>query len=403
MRNRTLLAGLSLTIACTGACGGGGGGTASNNLPVATGGISSTPSSGGVTNSGGNGNTSVALGGTGNANTGGAGAGGEVNTGGVSPAGGNSGTGGAATGGAAPAGGKSSTGSNALTGGKSSTGGSANTGGAATGGKSSTGSNALTGGNTPTGGAAPAGGKSSTGSGALAGGNANTGGAATGGTKATGGAATGGAATGGASATGGAKCTTENITVTENIVDTNCGYTYERWLKDDVGTAPLVVKSGGFSLTWSGIQNVVARVGLRPGSGNQVITYNANYQPNGNSYLCLYGWTTDPLVEFYVVDGWGSWRPPGGTAIGTVNSDSGTYDIYQMQQTNQPSILGHNADFPQFWSVRQQKKTSGTITLANHVSAWANKGMNMGSFFEVSMAVEGYQSSGTADVTFSMK
>ena len=390
MRNRTLLAGLTLTIACTGACGGGGGGIANNNLPVATGGISSTPGSGGVTNSGGNGNTSVALGGSGNANTGGAGAGGEVNTGGATPAGGKSSAGGSApTGGAAPAGGKSSTGGSALTGGKSSTGGSAPIGGAAP-----------TGGNTPTGGAAPAGGKSSTGGNGNTGGAA-TGGAATGGTKATGGAATGGAATGGASATGGAKCTTDNITVTENVVDTNCGYTYENWFVD--GSVTLVVKSGGFSLTWNGVTDVVGRVGLRPGSGNQVITYNANYQPNGNSYLCLYGWTTDPLVEYYVVDGWGSWRPPGGTAIGTVTSDGGTYDIYQMQQTNQPSILGHNADFPQFWSVRQQKKTSGTITLANHVSAWANKGMNMGSSYEVSMAVEGYKSSGTADVTFSMK
>ena len=135
---------------------------------------------------------------------------------------------------------------------------------------------------------------------------------------------------------------------------------------------------------------------------NQVVNYGVNYQPNGNSYLCVYGWTQDPLVEYYIVDSWGSWRPPGGDLMGAVDSDGGTYDIYRTQRVDQPSIEG-TATWYQYWSVRTEKRESGTITVANHFSAWEGVGLNLGSLYEVSLCVEGYQSSGTADVCVSME
>jgi len=205
---------------------------------------------------------------------------------------------------------------------------------------------------------------------------------------------------GGGTGGSGSTCTESNRQTCSNQTGTHCGYTYEYW--KDQGSGCLTNTADGFDVDWSNINNLLGRKGVRPGTWNNVVTYSANYQPNGNSYLCVYGWTRNPLVEYYIVDSWGSWRPPGGQPMGTVTSDGGTYDIYRTERVNQPSIDGTRT-FYQYWSVRREKKTSGTITVGNHFGAWENLGMDMGSLYEVSMTVEGYQSSGTASVQMSIR
>ena len=193
-------------------------------------------------------------------------------------------------------------------------------------------------------------------------------------------------------------------TLTSNATGTIDGYNYELW--KDSGTTSMTLNGGGkFSCSWSNINNALFRIGKKFDStqthqqlGNIKVDYGCNYSPNGNSYLCVYGWTRSPLVEYYIVDSWGSWRPPGATSKGTITIDGGTYDVYETTRTNQPSIDG-NATFQQYWSVRTSKRTSGTISVTQHFNAWANKGMTLGKMYEVALTVEGYQSSGSADVT----
>jgi len=191
-------------------------------------------------------------------------------------------------------------------------------------------------------------------------------------------------------------------TICSNQTGANNGFFYTFW--KDTGSACMTMGSGGnYDVNWNlGGGNMVVGKGWSTGSSSRRVGYNAGiWQPNGNAYLALYGWTRNPLIEYYVVDSWGTFRPPGGTSIGTVNTDGGTYQIFRTQRVNAPSIDGTRTFF-QYWSVRTSKRPTGsnqTITFANHVNAWRNLGLNLGSHVYQVMATEGFQSSGRSNLT----
>ena len=180
-------------------------------------------------------------------------------------------------------------------------------------------------------------------------------------------------------------------------------YTYSLW-KDYGDTVMTINGNGLFECEWKNINNALFREGIKfdctknyKEIGNITVEYGVDCQPDGNSYMCIYGWSRNPLIEYYIVDSWGSWRPPGATSKGQIEIDGGTYDVYETIRENQPSIDGYTT-FKQYWSVRTSKRTEGTISVTEHFKAWEKMGMQLGNLYEACLCIEGYQSSGKARV-----
>ena len=191
--------------------------------------------------------------------------------------------------------------------------------------------------------------------------------------------------------------------VCSNQTGTTNGYYYQMW-SNGQGSACITVGSGGnqYSTNWSGIGDFVAGVGWQPGS-NQTVSFSGSMSASGGTALAsLYGWSTNPLVEYYVIEDDQGGSPSLGTFMGTTTSDGATYNLYEHQQVNQPCITGNSCTFEQYLAIRQGNTTSGTITTQNFFNAWASHGMNLGSLNYQVFATEAWGGgSGSSNFTVS--
>jgi hypothetical protein len=259
--------------------------------------------------------------------------------------------------------------------------------------------------------------------GAGAGGASGSGGTA-GSTSATGGTA--GTASGGKGGTGGSSGGTGGGTGACNLGTTHTGgtqhcsnstgslsggYSYQLW-SNGTGSGCMTPYGGGdaaFKANWSNSSDFLARVGLgwnetqtfdQLGTISSDFAYTKTGTGGGFSFIGIYGWSNNPLIEFYIVEDWfGSSAPTGGgTKKGSFSVDGGTYNIYQHQQNNQPSIHG-TATFQQFFSVRQTPRQCGHISITEHFKQWASLGMTLGKMEEARILVEVGGGTGSIDFT----
>jgi endo-1,4-beta-xylanase len=179
-------------------------------------------------------------------------------------------------------------------------------------------------------------------------------------------------------------------TVSNNGTGTNNGYYYSLYTSGGSSTMTLTDDYGGgnYSISWSDVNDMVGGKGWNPG-GSMSVGYNVG-AASGYNNISVYGWTTNPLVEYYICE-LGSLYTGDATFKGSVNSDGHVYDTYEHEQVNQPSIEG-TATFEQYldnWGG-QSTGTNGTVTTGNHFANWQSLGMPLGTFNYMILGTESY-------------
>jgi len=202
-------------------------------------------------------------------------------------------------------------------------------------------------------------------------------------------------------------------------------YSYEIW--SESGNNNRLVwygpdKGGGaaFRAEWVNAKTFLGRVGLYWNKGNPYeyyknvfcdfeFTRSANGTAGGHSYLGIYGWSKNPMIEWYIVDDWygnGIIQPHhiGGMAVkkGEFVVDGATYFIYQATRpAGSGNIEGSKNPFPQYFSIRQERRQSGTISITEHFKEWEKIGLKLGTnMYEAKFLVEAGGGTGWFDASY---
>lgn len=167
---------------------------------------------------------------------------------------------------------------------------------------------------------------------------------------------------------------------------------------------------GAFRATWNNSGDFLARMGLFFGETNTFEDYGTigadlAFRKSGNagsfSFIGVYGWSNEPLVEYYIVEdsyGNGPAVPFATQQRGQFDLDGAAYRVYTGTKTNEPSIHG-NATFLQVFSVRQSPRQCGHVSISEHFRRWQGMGITLGKLYEARVLVEAGGGSGSIDFT----
>jgi hypothetical protein len=262
--------------------------------------------------------------------------------------------------------------------------------------------------------------------------SAGTGGAGSGGTLGTGGArggtsgttvGGGGSVGSGGPATGGSSTSTGSVIVdcnaalpsngelhTGNTHGTAGALAWSLW-SNGSGATMTTFDRPAFRMTWGpNSSDALARLGLD--FGDSGLTYD-QYGPitaqfsetksgsgGGYSYIGIYGFSTDPCVEFYIVDDSYTAMPFKAWSAadkGTVTIDGDSYTLYSGTLSSTDSSSCRGSIWYQFYSIRQTARTCGQISITQHFDAWKAAGMKLGKLAQVQVLAEVGGGTGSID------
>ena len=186
---------------------------------------------------------------------------------------------------------------------------------------------------------------------------------------------------------------------------------WQLWANSPNNSSITTFSTPAFSANWNNAGDYLARIGYEwgqtPGPYSQygTITARFNYTKTGSgggySYIGIYGWSTDPCIEWYIVDDSFNDMPvnPGNTQDkGEVDIDGGTYIMYVRNTTGTGgSRCSGVSNWNQYYSVRKTARSCGTISITEHFDAWASLDMPLGNLLEAKVLIETGGGSGSAD------
>jgi hypothetical protein len=190
-------------------------------------------------------------------------------------------------------------------------------------------------------------------------------------------------------------------------------FSYSIWSSGSGGCVTPYGVGAAYKTTWNNSGDFLAGVGFQ---WNETQTYDKYgtigadyaYIKSGDSgglysYIGIYGWSNNPLIEFYIVDDWFGSGPPNitwgdGTLKTTFTVDGGSYKVFTHTQVNQPSIHG-TTTFVQYFSVRQTARQCGHISLTAHFDEWKSLGMTLGVMASARLLTEVGGGVGSVDYT----
>jgi hypothetical protein len=168
-----------------------------------------------------------------------------------------------------------------------------------------------------------------------------------------------------------------------------------------------------FIASWNNSGDYLGRLGFEFGNSGKAfssygdITADLAFKKNGSagqySYVGIYGWSTNPCIEWYIVDDSFSAMPfnTGTAPSGTADLDGGTYNLVKRNTSGTGgNRCGNVSNWDQFYSIRHTGRQCGTISVSEHFKIWDAKGWKLGNLLEVKILVEA--ASGSGSVEFSV-
>lgn len=193
---------------------------------------------------------------------------------------------------------------------------------------------------------------------------------------------------------------------------TDDGHIYELWMDNPAGA--MTAFSGdaacAFKANWTNPGDLLAHCGYYIFSHNKKyneygdIVAGYNYTKSGDggesSYIGLYGWLYNPMIEYYIVDD--SYQdlsaPQNAEKLGSYELDDATYTLYKMDCIDK--YESDKNSFTKVFAVRSSARTCGIISVNEHFKKWADLGLPLGEIYSCTIGCEVMGGTGSIEYSY---